>query len=247
MALPKRYYTVTELANLWGEENKDVEHCLVERTLKAFIKLKPTALLPSYKDKDGKEKFRISVIKEGLFEIVNYENIEWSDGDNCGLRCDLVAIGVRLLRDKSIYAFCGGDQGDVECGYWNRVIKPSDILITAEEVKRFELENKLVASSGSELSAPPDLCSDVGQVNSDSALDAKTYLTQNQDVPDKEKVRVLRETFRLINQEVGDLLNIGPDNSKSKSRKTTVQALYKSNFDDETWKKMHPEKKKGNR
>ena len=82
------------------------------------------------------------------------------------------------------------------------------------------------------------------QSSADTRSHIDAYLEQHKKTPVREKVLWLRETANMNNQGIGDILNIGTDHPGCKSRKTTVQALYRSNFDDETWKRMHPEKKK---
>lgn len=138
MTLPKNPYTILELKTLWAEENVGVVQCLEDGILKASIKLKPTELICCYADEEGNETFRDHSVEKGFFEIVNYGNIVWTENINLGLLCDFSACEVRISRDNTIYAFWGLNRENVTTGYSNRVIRYSDILITAEEVERFK-------------------------------------------------------------------------------------------------------------
>lgn len=138
MTLPKNPYTILELKALWAEENVNVEKCLQIGILKASIKLNPTELIRCKKNEAGKETFSNCSVRRGLFKIENYRKIKWTENSNHGLLCDFSARKVRISRKNYIFAFWGLNRDDVTTGYSNRVIRYSDILITAEEVERFK-------------------------------------------------------------------------------------------------------------
>jgi hypothetical protein len=107
------------------------------------------------------------------------------------------------------------------------------MLITKRELVRFESEHGKTDTTDMEPAAPTPALNPV-----------EVYLEQHSNSPLKEKVRWLRENARISNADIGDLLNIGTADPKSRgSRKQKVQDFYRANFDDETWQKMHPEKK----
>lgn len=116
----------------------------------------------------------------------------------------------------------------------------TDFFFLRTEVERFEREECGLSVNAPVLTGIPEPI----PAGINAALDVHTYLEQNMNLPLKEKVRHLRENYRMENEIIADILNIGTKNPRSKSRKNKAQQLYRSNFDDETWGKMQAAKKR---
>jgi len=227
MTLPKKPYTISELEALWSGENIDVVQCLENGILKASIKLNPTELICCDQDEAGKETFSDCSVKKGLFEIVNYGNIVWTENINLGLLCDFSECKVRISRDNTIYAFWGLYRDEVTTGYSNRVIRYSDILITAEEVERFKLEIVSSTDTSTDELARPELDHALVRSIFNASSDVSVYLEQNKEKSVAEKVYWLRTNTNLTSDKIGEMLNISHGSPGCKSRKVTVCTLFK--------------------
>jgi hypothetical protein len=115
-----------------------------------------------------------------------------------------------------------------------------ELFIRLEEAERFEKEYFRTAESKPALTEEAyksattatthsEFASDkTKQSNSDNSINVDDYLANNPDAPIGEKVYWLRVEAHLENQEIGDLLNIGTNDPRSKSRKQKVQDIYKA-------------------
>ncbi len=65
---------------------------------------------------------------------------------------------------------------------------------------------------------------DISTINQ---FDANLYLAENNNDTIAEKVYQLRNHTKMTNQEIGDLLNVGTGNPRSKSRKVKVQNIFR--------------------
>src|SRR5690242_1764154 len=118
--MEKDWYSIDELALRWHMSQDDIERYLQTGTLKAVVWLRT----PSTLFLNGKR-----VQERGIFNILNYNVITWecSGGINNKSQCDFAKETVRLSRENSEFVFAA-----------SKHIDRDDVLITSEEVKRFE-------------------------------------------------------------------------------------------------------------
>lgn len=139
---PPKYFTIEDLASEWKKEGatkERIEHYLKEGMLKASIKFGPSVLVLCYLDENGNENFKDTPVKRGLFVIKDYEKLVWVERPYIGLCSDFANQNEKLIKDDCVYTFYKSYDDREENGYVPLYIKPSDILITSEEVQRFEL------------------------------------------------------------------------------------------------------------
>lgn len=139
---PPKYFTIEALASEWKKEGatkERIEHYLKEGMLKASIKFGPSVLVLCNLDENGNENFKDTPVKRGLFVIKDYEKLVWVERPYIGLCSDFANQNEKLLKDDCVYTFYKSYDDRAENGFAPLYIKPSDILITSEEVKRFEL------------------------------------------------------------------------------------------------------------
>lgn len=67
-----------------------------------------------------------------------------------------------------------------------------------------------------------------------SVVSVEDYLEQNADAPIGEKIDWLKNNYGLTYRQIGDILQIGPNDSKSKSRKQTTYNRHQEYLRDKT-------------
>lgn len=145
MAVPKRpWFTVAEVAQLWGVPLEDVEYWLVRGALAASIRLPTTSLrfteydyAPPEAVRDGHPEIEgitdYLLTGSGIFEIQDYGRIQWTKGS-----CDLKDAGISLWQGTKSRGLSRVGSGASYGLILPLTICKADIFITVESVNEFQ-------------------------------------------------------------------------------------------------------------
>ncbi len=142
MALPEReWYPISKLAEEWKVSEEDVEHYLETKKLSASIRLQPTMLdymeIDEGYDEEKEEYFDLPSgcpeLHEGIFEIENYERIEWEEDSSCNLKNS----NIRLSRSEIVDGKMFIDEYEFVDTH---ILKKNNIIITKESIDSFTEE-----------------------------------------------------------------------------------------------------------
>lgn len=132
--MSKHWYTLEDLSYHLDLSTDDIERLFIDGELIPSIHLPSTPL--SLLDETG-TKITERLEKHGTFDIRGFEKLKWrwSTGGYSGRHCDLYEQRIRLFQTGQIYGFTA-----------KYSLTDREILITHENVKKYEAKNKAAES-----------------------------------------------------------------------------------------------------
>lgn len=148
LILPERdWFLIAEVAERWKTTEEYVDHCLKTYKLKASFDVKFMTLLKGRAEYDIEgenfEGFGYEPI-HGIYCIEGYKFLKWKKSDDGIMLADLRNPNVFLYTDESTGFNQCNDDAKSEYRFRfkeSNIIKKNDIVITLQEVNRFESEN----------------------------------------------------------------------------------------------------------